>query len=108
MPSRKEIQWSQLKVGALVLVAVAALIGLIFLMSASTGGLFSSKLRLVCYFENANGLKQGAPVTLEGVTIGNVEHIRVVSGHNPDPVEVVMRVGTNYLSGLHTDSLASI
>ena len=44
MPSRKEIQWSQLKVGALVLVAMAVLIGLIFLMSGSSGGLFARKL----------------------------------------------------------------
>ena len=78
MPSRKEIQWSQLKVGALVLVGVAILIGLIFLMSGSTGGLFSSKLVLRTYFENASGLKSGAPVTLEGVTIGNIRSIRIV------------------------------
>ena len=108
MPSRKEIQWSQLKVGALVLGAMAVLVGLIFLMSGSTGGLFSPKLILLCYFENANGIKEGAPVTLEGVTIGNVLHVRVVSGHNPTPVEVIMRVGSEFLSGLHTDSVASI
>jgi hypothetical protein len=41
VPSRKEIQWSQLRVGALVLAAMAVLIGLIFLMSGSTGGLFA-------------------------------------------------------------------
>lgn len=108
MPSRKEIQWSQLKVGLLVLAAMAALIGLILLMSSSTGGLFSQKIKLVCYFPNANGLKQGAPVTLEGVTIGNVQHIRVVAGHDPDPVEVIMRVGAQYVNGLHTDSVAAI
>ncbi len=108
MPSRKEIQWSQLKVGALVLVAMAVLVGLIFLMSGSTGGLFSHKLQLTCYFQNANGLKEGAPVTLEGVTIGNVKRIRVVPGHNPNPVEVVMRVGAEFQNDLHTDSVATI
>ena len=41
MPSRKEIQWSQLRVGALVLAAMAVLIGIIFLMSGSSGGLFA-------------------------------------------------------------------
>ena len=53
VPSRKEIQWSQLKVGALVLVAVGVLVGLIFLMSGSTGGLFAPKLILRSYFDNA-------------------------------------------------------
>ena len=108
MPSRKEIQWSQLKVGALVLVAIAVLIGLIFLMSGSSGGLFAPKLILRCYFENAGGLRNGAPVTLEGVTIGNVIRIRVVPERNPTPVEVVMRLGREYIADLHVDSTASI
>ncbi len=108
MPTRKEIQWSELKVGALVMIAMAVLIGLIFLMSGSTGGLFAKKLRLRSYFANAAGLKDGAPVTLEGVTIGNVRRIRVVPSRNPTSVEVDMEVGAESLSGLHTDSTAFI
>ena len=46
MPSRKEIQWSQLRVGALVMAAMAVLVGLILLMSGSTGGLFARELAL--------------------------------------------------------------
>jgi phospholipid/cholesterol/gamma-HCH transport system substrate-binding protein len=108
VPSRKEIQWAQLRVGALVLVAMAVLVGLILLMSGSTGGLFARKLLLRSYFENAAGLKDGAEVTLEGVTIGNVIHVRVVPDRNPTPVEVTMRVGYEFVHGLHTDSTASI
>jgi phospholipid/cholesterol/gamma-HCH transport system substrate-binding protein len=88
--------------------AMAVLVGLILLMSGSSGGLFARKLVLRSYFENAAGLKDGAPVTLEGVTIGNVIHVRVVSERNPTPVEVSMRVGHEYLGGLHTDTTASI
>ena len=108
MPSRKEIQWSQLRVGALVMVAMIVLIGLIFLMSRSSGGLFARKLVLRSYFENAAGVKDGAPVTLEGVTIGNVIHVRVVADRNPTPVEVTMQVSHEFLNRLHTDSTASI
>ena len=108
MPSRKEIQWSQLRVGALVLTALAVLIGLIFLISGSTGGLFSKRLRLRAYFANAAGLKNGAPVTLQGVTIGNVVRMNIVSGHNPNPVEVIMQVGISSAGGIHTDSTATI
>lgn len=108
MPTRKEIQWSQLRVGALVLVAVAVLIGLIFLMSGTTGGLFAQRLRLRAYFANAAGLKNGAPVTLQGVTIGNVKRMNVDPSHNPNPVEVVMEVGRESAGGLHTDSTATI
>ncbi len=108
MPSRKEIQWSQLRVGALVLAAMAVLIVLIFLMSGSSGGLFARKLVLRSYFENAAGLKDGAPVTLEGVTLGNVIHVRVVPERNPTPVEVTMQVGREYMSGLHVTTTAAI
>jgi phospholipid/cholesterol/gamma-HCH transport system substrate-binding protein len=108
VPSRKEIQWSQLKVGALVLAALAILTAIIFLMTASTGGLFARKIVLRCYFPNAGGLKNGAVVSLEGVTIGNVTRMRVVPSRNPDPVEVTMQVGEKYVYDLHTDSLASI
>ena len=51
MPSRKEIQWSQLRVGALILVAMIVLVGLIVLMSGQSGGLFQRKLVLRSYFE---------------------------------------------------------
>lgn len=108
MPSRKEIRWSQLKVGALVLVALALLIAIVFLMTSSSGGMFARRIELRCYFPNAGGLKDGAVVTLEGVTIGNVIHMRVIPARNPNPVEVTMQVGEKYAYDLHSDSLASI
>ena len=108
MPSQKELRWSQLKVGILALAALAALTVLIFLMSGSTGGLFTKKLTLRAYYENANGIKVGAPVTLDGVTIGNVTSVLIVPNHEPDAVEVVARVGEKYLAALHTDSTEAI
>jgi len=108
VPSRKEIQWAQLKVGALVLTATAVLIGLVFLMTGSSGGLFAHKVVLRAYFPNAGGVKDGAPVTLEGVTIGNVSRVRVVPERTPFPVEVMMRIGEQYLRDVHTDSTVSI
>ena len=108
MPSRKEIQWSQLKVGSLVLAAMAVLIGLIFLMNGTGGGPFGRKIVLRSYFANAAGLKDGAVVSLDGVTIGNVLKTRVVPERNPYPVEVSMQVGEKYWPDLHTDSTARI
>ncbi len=108
MPSQQEVQWSQLKVGVLVLVALAVLVGLVFLMSGSTGGIFSGKLTVRSYFENSSGLKVGAPVNLEGVTIGNVKSIRIVPERKLTPVEVTMKLSQKYLPGLHTDSKASL
>jgi phospholipid/cholesterol/gamma-HCH transport system substrate-binding protein len=108
VPSQKELRWSQLKVGILTLCALAALTAIIFLLAGSTGGLFTHKLNLRAYFENANGLKVGAPVTLDGVTIGNVTHVRIAPHHEPDAVEVICRVGVDHLAALHTDSTVAI
>ncbi len=108
MPSRKEIQWSQLRVGVLFLVATAVMIGLIFLMSANTGGIFAKKIVLRSYFVNAAGLKTGAPVTLEGVTIGNVTRMTVDPSHNPEPVQVTMEAGREFRSDLHSDTTATV
>jgi phospholipid/cholesterol/gamma-HCH transport system substrate-binding protein len=94
-------------VGLLVLAAMAVLIALIFLMNG-TSGLFGHKLILRAYFANAAGLKDGAVVSLDGVTIGNVTKTRVVPERNPNPVEVTMQVGEKYWPNLHTDSTVRI
>jgi phospholipid/cholesterol/gamma-HCH transport system substrate-binding protein len=108
VPSQEQVRWSQLKVGVLVIVALAALTALVFLMSGSTGGLFTGKVVLRSYFENSAGLKVGAPVNLEGVTIGNVRTIRVVPERKLTPVEVVMRISAKYREAVHADSKSSL
>ncbi len=108
MPSQQELKWSQLRVGLVVIAALAALSVLIFLMSGSTGGLFTRKVNLRAYFDNANGLTAGAPVTLDGVTIGSVNSVRILAHHEPDAVEVNLRVGAQFLPSLHIDSTAAI
>ena len=108
MPNQHEVRWSQLKVGVLVIVAMAAVTALIFLMSGNSGGLFSRHIRVHSYFENASGLKPGAPVNLQGVTIGSVRKIIIVPSRKLTPVEVIMSLGLNYKSALHTDTLASL
>jgi phospholipid/cholesterol/gamma-HCH transport system substrate-binding protein len=108
VPSQQEVQWSQLKVGVLVIVALAALTALIFLMTNSTGGLFNGKLTLRSYFENAAGLKEGAPVNLEGYTVGTVTKIGIVPARKLTPVEVTFKVGAKYRDAIRTDSTSSL
>ena len=104
MPSQKQLKWSQLKVGITVLAALTTLAVLIFLMSG-TGGFLNKKIILKSFFDNATGLRVGAPVRLSGVDIGNVTAIRVVPSKQPTPVEVTMKVSTKYHDGLRKDSL---
>jgi phospholipid/cholesterol/gamma-HCH transport system substrate-binding protein len=91
-----------------VIIALGALTALVFLMSGSTGGFFTGKITLRSYFENAAGIKVGAPVNLEGVTIGNVKAIRIVPTRKLTPVEVTMKISKKYLDALHTDSKAGL
>jgi phospholipid/cholesterol/gamma-HCH transport system substrate-binding protein len=108
VPSQQEVQWSQLKVGVLILVALSALTALVFLMSGSTGGLFTRKTTLRSYFENSAGLKVGAPVNLEGVTIGNVTRINIVPARKLTPVEVIMKISNRWKDAVRTDSTSSL
>ncbi len=111
MPSQQEVKWSQLKVGVIVIVSVVILTTLLFLMTSTSGmGFFSKKLTITTYFENSAGLKVGAAVNLEGVTIGAVKTITVVT--SPDrkltPVQVVMKIDSKYQPSLHKDSTADL
>ena len=109
MPSQKQLKWSQLRVGLTVIVASLVLALLLFLMSGTTG-LFTRRILLVSYFDNAEGLRVGAPVRLSGVDIGNVVKILIVSDREKQltPVEVVMKVSTKYSFLLRRDTLASL
>ncbi|HMB83870.1 MAG TPA: MlaD family protein [Terriglobales bacterium] len=104
MPSQKQLKWSQLRVGLTVLIASVTLAVLIFLMSG-TGGWFTRKITLRSYFDNAGGLREGAPVRLAGVDIGNVTFVRIVGGKPLTPVEVTMKVNTKYSFNLRKDSV---
>jgi phospholipid/cholesterol/gamma-HCH transport system substrate-binding protein len=104
LPSQKQLKWSQLRVGLTVLFASATLAVLIFVMSG-TGGWFTTKITLHSYVDNAGGLREGAPVRLAGVDIGNVTGIRIVEGKPTTPVEVTMKVNTKYKFNLRKDSV---
>ncbi len=104
MPSQKQLKWSQLRVGLTVIFASVTLGVLIFVMSG-TGGWFTHKITLRSYFDNAGGLREGAPVRLAGVDIGNVTGIRIAGGKPTAPVEVTMKVNTKYAFDLRKDSV---
>ena len=111
MPSQQEVKWSQLKVGLIVLVSVALLSLLLFLMTSASGmSVFSRKIIVTSYFDNSMGLKTGAPVELEGVTIGEVKTVEVPTApaRKLTPVKVIMKIDPRYRTSLRTDSRVSL
>jgi phospholipid/cholesterol/gamma-HCH transport system substrate-binding protein len=109
LPSQKQLKWSQLRVGITVIAASATLGVLLFLMSG-TAGLFTKRITVKSYFDNASGLRVGAPVRLNGVDIGNVAKISIVTSKDKQltPVEVTMKISTKYQEALRRDSMISL
>jgi phospholipid/cholesterol/gamma-HCH transport system substrate-binding protein len=98
-------------VGTIVVVSTLILVALLFLMTSASGfGLFSKKLYVTVYFENAAGLKEGAAVNLQGVTIGTVEKVLVTTdpARKLTPVKVTMKLDGKYQDVLKEDSKAAL
>jgi phospholipid/cholesterol/gamma-HCH transport system substrate-binding protein len=112
MAQRKQLTWTELRVGLFVLVGLSVLAAGIFYVTGA--GTIGPKYRLITYLPEVSGLANGAPVRLDGVEVGNVESIRLapripgkIRDHNRN-IEVVMRVGKHYENDILTDSAASL
>ena len=88
------------------MIVASLVLGLLLFLMSGTGGFFTRRITLVAYFDNAEGLRIGAPVRLSGVDIGNVAHIFVVPDKDKQltPVKIVMKVSTKYSFNLRRDT----
>lgn len=68
------ISWEQLRVGLVLLAALAILTVAVFRLGAAAN-LFSSRYALVAFLPNANGLRVGASVLVAGKLAGTVQSI---------------------------------
>jgi len=83
MAQRKQLTWSELRVGLFVLVGLLVLaVGIFYVTGA---GFFGPKYRIKTYLPEVSGLSTGAPVRLDGVEIGNVDQIRLVRASRARP-----------------------
>ncbi len=98
----------EVKVGVLILVALALLGGFVIVM----GGLsFEPTYRVNVDFENPGGLQSGAPVRIAGVKVGSVSEIQfrggevdAQTGKPVAPIRVVAEVEKRYQNAIHDDS----
>jgi phospholipid/cholesterol/gamma-HCH transport system substrate-binding protein len=112
MAQRKQLTWTELRVGLFVLVGLFILAAGIFYVTGAT--FIGPKYRLKTYLPEASDLANGAPVRVDGVEVGNVESIRLAArtaGHIPAKnrnIEVVMRIDRRFQQDILSDSTASL
>src|ERR1043166_6107974 len=112
MAQRKQLTWTELRVGLFVLVALFVIAAGIFYVTGT--GFLGPKYRLRTFLPEVAGVTNGAPVRLDGVDIGNVESIKLVPrtpGHIPEKshnIEIVMRLDKRFQPDILTDSTASL
>jgi phospholipid/cholesterol/gamma-HCH transport system substrate-binding protein len=112
MAYRKQLTWTELRVGLFVLVGLFILGAGIFYVTAP--GIWGPKYNLKTFLPEVAGLANGAPVRLDGVEIGNVERIKIVPRstevrvNKNRNIEVDMRVDKKYREYILADSTASL
>jgi phospholipid/cholesterol/gamma-HCH transport system substrate-binding protein len=108
MAQRKQLTWSELKVGIFVLVGLVILA--VAILYVTGVGFFGPKYQLRTYVSEAEDVQVGAPVTLDGVNVGNVQSIRLTP-HPQDrahAVTMVLQISKTYQPDIRTDSRASL
>ena len=103
------ITWDQLKVGVLILVALAILAAAIVKLGQA-GNLFGKRYRLIAFVATANGLRVGGQVTVAGQVAGSIKDIKFLP---PDAdttrnLKLVMEVDRKLSDQVRQDSRAKI
>jgi phospholipid/cholesterol/gamma-HCH transport system substrate-binding protein len=108
MPAANKVSWARLKVGVMAVAAMAVLALVIFLITGSHP-LFQSYSTLYTYMGDATALTQGAPVTLNGITIGSVDDVQLSGSSDPNRVvKITMKVENQFLPAIPVDSLTEL
>jgi phospholipid/cholesterol/gamma-HCH transport system substrate-binding protein len=108
MPIQKKAQWARLKVGVTAILALIILGVLIFLLTGS-GSIFETKAHLYTYMDDSAALAESSPVRLNGIVIGNVDHITLTGSTQPGRIiRLDMSVSQKYLPQIPSDSKAGI
>jgi phospholipid/cholesterol/gamma-HCH transport system substrate-binding protein len=112
MAVRKQLTWTELRVGLFVLVGLFVIaVGTFYVTGA---GFWGPKYRLRTYLPAVPGLATGAPVSIDGVNVGNVETLRLVPRTQNQAldknknIEVIMRLDRRFQGDILTDSTASM
>jgi phospholipid/cholesterol/gamma-HCH transport system substrate-binding protein len=112
MAQRKQLTWTELRVGLFVLAGIILVVVGIFYVTGT--GALGPKYRLITFLPEVDGLAVGAPVSINGVEVGNVDSISIAPSRGNQPptpersVEIVMRINRNFRDYIRTDSYAQL
>lgn len=108
MALRKQVTWEELRVGVFVLAGLVIIAVAIFYVTGAGG--WGAKYTLRTYFPNVDTLANGAVVALDGVTIGNVQEMKINRSNSDRArgVEVDMRIQQKYQDLIRSTSAATI
>lgn len=94
------------KLGLFVFIGTVLLVIAIFLIG-NKNALFSDNIYIRSYFDNVEGLRTGASVRLNGLTVGSVSNVKLME-MNQYRVEVTMRINRDVKQFIRLDSEAAI
>ncbi|MDR1252787.1 MAG: MlaD family protein [Treponema sp.] len=98
------IRFADQLVGGLIILALAALIFVIFMLGSNQRW-FSRDYQFQTYFSSASGLSQNMPVQYKGFTIGRVKSIALSEN---DEVEVYFTIFDTYIDRVRLGSLVEV
>lgn len=103
------ITWDQLRVGALILFALAVVAAAIVTLGSTTN-LFAKRYRLVAFLPSASGLTKGGQVTVAGQLAGVIDEIEFlpVDADTLRNLRIVVAVDRSLSSQIRGDSRAQI
>ncbi len=94
------------RLGLFIFLGTVLIVLAIFLVG-NKDSLFSKNVIVRTYFENIEGLRTGASVRLNGLTVGSVKDIKL-NNNETNRVEVTMRIKKDVMQFIRMDSEASI
>jgi phospholipid/cholesterol/gamma-HCH transport system substrate-binding protein len=102
-PAPRLLSWSELKLAVFISVVLVLVVFSIFFSGLVTS-IFRQHFSLIITISDVGGLKVGAPVWLQGVTVGKVSKIDVLSKSQM----IVVEIEKKYQPFLYADAFAEV
>ncbi len=99
--------WRNLRLGVFFLFSTVALVGFLFIVGTNQR-IFTRSYELKIHLSNAQGLSEGAMVSLSGLEIGRVSEIGFVRADTSQVLEVTMEIERRQRQRITASSMATI